>query len=146
VTLRKDHHTKPSRPGFLRDVARFVLPTGILIGIAGLSILTLGSKLYDERTARTLLLTTLVLSSAGTLSRVLWADGILRWLAFSVFPIYLPAMYVPVFGYFFYLTPLALGQWALAASAALVVTGLGLLWDWREVRRSDSPVGNTASH
>jgi len=135
VTLGKQRPTAPTRPGFLRDVARFVLPTGVVIGVAGLSIVTLAGKLYDERTARTLLLTTLVLCGAGTLIRVLWDDRILRWLPAAVLPIYLPAMYVPEFGDFFELSPLGLAQWGLAASAGLLATGLGLLWDWWEIER-----------
>src|SRR5262249_46868370 len=79
ITLSKQRTTAPTRPGFLRDVARFVLPTGVTIGIAGLVILRLGGQWYDEQTARTLLLSALVLSGIGTLARVLWDDRRLRW-------------------------------------------------------------------
>jgi cation-transporting ATPase E len=145
ITLSKQRTTAPTRPGFLRDVAGFVLPTGVFIGIAGLLIVALAGRLYDERTTRTVLLTMLVLCGAGTLVRVLWDDAGLRWLPAAVLPIYLPAMYVPALGHFFDLAPLAVEQWGLAASAALLTTGLGLLWDWSEVKRSASPNGMVAS-
>src|SRR5262249_17823833 len=101
ITLRKQRVAAPTRPGFLREVARFVLPTGVAIGIAGLVIIGSWGQYHDEGLARTFLLTTLVLCGAGTLARVLWDDRRLRWLAVAVLPIYLPAMYVPGLASFF---------------------------------------------
>jgi cation-transporting ATPase E len=146
ITLSKQRTLPPTRPGFLRDVARFVLPTGVAIGIAGLLMVGLGGRWYDEQTARTLLLSALVLSGIGTLARVLWDDLRLRWLAAAVLPIYLMAMYVPVFGRFFELTPLAVEQWGLAAGVAAMAVGPCLVWDWLEVQRGRPFNGNPTSN
>jgi cation-transporting ATPase E len=127
ITLSKQPKAKPTRGRFLREVGRFVLPTGLAIGAAGLVILRLGGLWYDEQTARTLLLSTLVLSGIGTLARVLSDDRRLRWLAVAVLPIYLPAMYIPVLGRFFELTPLTMGQWGLAVLSAALAFALCLL-------------------
>jgi hypothetical protein len=135
ITLSKERVAAPTRPSFLREVARFVLPTGVAIGIAGLAIIGLGGLWYDEQTARTLLLSTLVISGIGTLERVLASDPRLRWLAAAVLPVYLPAMYVPLLARFFELTPLTMGQWGLVLLAAAPALALCLIWDMFERRR-----------
>jgi cation-transporting ATPase E len=135
ITLSKPRSAKPTQLGFLREVAGFVLPTGLAIGVAGLVIVGLGGLWYDEQTARTLLLSTLVLSGIGTLARVLWDDAKLRWLAAAVLPIYLSAMYIAVLGRFFELTPLTMGQWGLALLSAAFAFALCLIWDALDQRR-----------
>src|SRR5262249_25108878 len=115
ITLSKERSTAASRPCFLHEVARFVLPTGLVIGVAGL--LMLGIARWhgdDDRTARTLMLSTLVLLGLGTLLRVLThgeavrlvGDTRFRWLALAALPVYLLAMYLPPASEFLRLTPL----------------------------------------
>jgi cation-transporting ATPase E len=129
ITLSKQRNIQPTRTGFLRDVGGFVIPTGVVIGIAGLSIVGIGRRLYDEQTARTLLLSTLVLSGIGTLVRVLMDDRRLLWLAVAILPIFMTAMYVPLFADFFKLSPLSVTQWGLVIASAVPAFGACLGFD-----------------
>jgi magnesium-transporting ATPase (P-type) len=129
ITFSKKRETTPIRSGFLSDVALFVLPTGAIIGVAGLVIVAIGHYWYGEQTARTLLVSTLVLSGIGTLFRVLADERRLLWLAVAVLPIYLPAMYVPIFANFLALTPLTLAQWGIVFATALPAFGACVLID-----------------
>jgi cation-transporting ATPase E len=129
ITLSKESQTKPMRSGFLRDVAAFVLPTGVVIGIAGLIVIGIGNRLYDEQTARTLLLSTLVFSGVGTLVRILADDRRLLWLAVAVLPLYSLAIYVPLFARILDLAPLTLLQWGMVLAAALPAFALCALQD-----------------
>jgi cation-transporting ATPase E len=119
ITLSKESKTKPMRTSYLRDVASFVIPTGIVIGAAGLLIVALGQRMYDEQTARTLLLSTLVLSGVGTLIRVLADERGLLWLAVAVPPVFLLAMYVPVFARFLELSQLTVIQWGMVLAITI---------------------------
>jgi cation-transporting P-type ATPase E len=129
ITLSKKRETTPIRRGFLRDAALFVLPTGAIIGIAGLVIVGIGRHWYDEETSRTLLLSSLVLSGIGTLVRVLADERRLLWLAVAVLPIYLTAMYVPLFVGIFALSPLSVVQWGMVIAAALPAFAVCVLID-----------------
>jgi magnesium-transporting ATPase (P-type) len=135
ITISRQR-TGATRSGFLRDVARFVLPTGLVIGLAGLFVVWLGGRWYDEQTARTLLFSMLIVSGAGTLLRVLHMDRRLRWLPAVLLLIYLPAMYVPVLAEFFELTPLSVGRWGIVLASASLGFGLCLVWDWLEWTRA----------
>ncbi len=131
ITVSKQR-TSATRSGFLHDVARFVLPTGLAIGVAGLFVVWLGGRWYDEQTARTLLFSMLIVSGAGTLVRVLHEDRRLRWLPAAVLLIYLPAMYLPVLAEFFELTPLTISQWGLVVASATAAFAFCMAWEWRD--------------
>jgi cation-transporting ATPase E len=140
ITMSKDRFAAPSRPGFLREVGWFVLPSGAVIGIAGLVIFLISARgLGDDlRTQRTLLLTTLVLLGLGSLLRVLThgesqpvrSDHTLRWLAFAALPVYGMAMYVPLTADFFELTPLTVSQWGLVLEVAVPAFLVCKVFDW----------------
>src|SRR5207302_1917257 len=97
------------------------LRSGIVLGVAGLVVLLLAVHVWrvdDGQTQRTYLLTTLVLLGLDVLLRVLAdsskdasLDQSLHWLVAAAVPVYLLAMYVPLFAFFFELTPLTLMQW-----------------------------------
>jgi cation-transporting ATPase E len=127
ITLSKERNIQPTRTSFLREVAGFVIPTGIVIGVAGLIIVGIGRRIYDEQTARTLLISTLVLSGIGTLIRVLADDRRLLWLAVAVIPIFMAAMYVPLFAEFLKLSPLTVSQWGVVLAAAVPAFGVCLV-------------------
>jgi cation-transporting ATPase E len=128
ITLSKERSTAAMRPGFLREIARFVLPTGVILGIAGLVMLLLAAHYVgDERTDRTLLLSALVLLGLGNILRILrhgeagslHGDTRFRWLAAGALPVYLLTMYLPPTAHFFELTPLAWPQWVLVLCVAV---------------------------
>jgi hypothetical protein len=141
--LSKERSTAAMRPGFLREIARFVLPTGVILGIAGLVMLLLSIHQYaDEKTERTLLLSTLVLLGLGNILRVLRhgeagslrGDTRFRWLAAAALPVYLLMMYLPPTARFFELTTLTWAQWGLVLCVAVPVFVLCKLVDRGEKR------------
>jgi cation-transporting ATPase E len=144
ITLSKERSSAAARPGFLREVARFVMPTGIVLGVAGLVMLLLAGRWYgDEMTERTLLHATLVLLGLGNLLRVLThgetaplrGDTRFRWLALAAVPVYLATMYVPLTARFFELTPLSWPQWGLVLVVAAPAFAACKLIDWIESGR-----------
>jgi cation-transporting ATPase E len=141
ITLSRER-SAALRPDFVREIGAFAVRTGGLIGLAGLLLLLLSKRLWqdDVVTIHTMLLTALVLLGVATLLRALVdnergmlpGDWALRWLAAAALPLYLAALYVPASARFFELTPLGLGQWGrvlLVAGPALVVLWLSdRLW------------------
>ncbi|QEL19893.1 HAD-IC family P-type ATPase [Limnoglobus roseus] len=114
-------------PSFFADVGRFVLTAGAATSAAGLAVY-LGSLLalgHDAETARTLLLTTLILAGLGNAVVATAGDRrLIAWAAFGAAGMAAAAAVPPV-AYFFALAPLTGGQWAsvvIAAGAAGVVS------------------------
>ncbi len=112
---------------FFADVGRFVLTAGATTSGAALAVY-LGSFLVlcrDAETARTLLLTTLILAGLG--NAVVATAGerrLIAWAAFGTAAV-LTAAAVPPVAYFFALAPLTGGEWlavALAAAADVAVS------------------------
>jgi cation-transporting ATPase E len=140
ITLSKERSTGASRPGFLREIAWFVLPTGLVLGLAGLTIFLISAHGQgdDLRTQRTLVLSTLVLLGLGNLLRVLThgeparliGDTRFRWLAAAVVPVYLAAMYLQPIAHFFELASLTWRQWGLVVAVAVSAFGACKLLDW----------------
>jgi magnesium-transporting ATPase (P-type) len=139
ITLSKERSGAATRPGFLREVGWFVLPTGCVLGMAGLAMLLLARRWYaDERCERTLLLSALVLLGLGNLWRALThgeparlsGDDRFRWLTTAACPIYLASMYVPLTANFFELTPLTWMQWCLVLAVSVPAFGVCKLLDW----------------
>jgi hypothetical protein len=130
----------------LRELGWFVVPTGLVIGAAGLAIFLISARLREDdvQTQRTLLLSTLVLLGLTSLLRVLddgWArpaggDAQLRRLAAAAIPVYLAALYLPPAADFFQLTPLGLAEWGLVLAAVGPAYVL-LRWTDRWLRRTE---------
>ncbi len=134
MTLSRERSTAATRKGYVREVGWFALRTGIVMGLAGLTVLLLAQHLWPrvvrgdlhEKLHRTLLLSTLILLGVTALLRVLTdgeerplvGDTRFRWLAIGAVPVYLLAMYWPLPAAFFDLTPLGLGQWGLVLAVA----------------------------
>jgi cation-transporting ATPase E len=130
---------EPSRVGYLREVGWFAVATGLVVGLAGLTVY-LAAPLAggnNVRMQRTLLLSTLILLGLGNLVRAV-AHGerqplaAVRWvfgwalLALSVYGI---AMYVGPVATFFELKPLGLREWGLVLFVAAPALALCLLTD-----------------
>jgi cation-transporting P-type ATPase E len=128
IMLNRQRSSPTTAARFLREVGSFALRTGLVIGLAGLLILWLSNRVWqdDENTQRTLLLSLLVLLGLTTLLRAL-SDGEMQtrslagaagWWAAAALPIYLIVMYWRFVGGFFALAPLTLGQWAIVLLVA----------------------------
>jgi cation-transporting ATPase E len=131
-----------SAADFLREVGWFAVRTGVVIGVAGLLLMLVASRVWHENDqgVRTLLLSALVLLGLTTLLRSLThgethalpGDRVFRRLAAAAVPVYLAAMYLPPAAYFFELTPLRLVQWlwvlafVVPAYLLLLLTDRGL--------------------
>jgi cation-transporting ATPase E len=153
ITISRDRALRPSRTSFLREVGWFAISTGLVTGIAGLTIMLIASRYWgaDAQTQRTFLLSTLILLGLGNLLRVLShgegqgqkTDRMVRWLAVIALPVYAITMYWWPLAYFFELTPLTLAQWgvvlAVALPAFLVCKLLDLAGDNLGERRRVSP-------
>jgi magnesium-transporting ATPase (P-type) len=129
---------------FLREVAWFVLSTGLLMGIAGLLVWLISAHgLRDDVMGqRTLLLTTLIVLGLGNVLRLAEGDRRLGWWVAAALAVYVAVLYLPPLGevrgvplsaaYFFELRPLDLSQWGLVtAVAALALTLCWLTDRWR---------------
>ena len=91
---------------FLRDVGWFAMRTGVIFGVAGITVMAIAKHIWghDEKTQRTMLLTVLILLGIAACSAGLtdgnepWlaGDRRMRWLSFAVIPLYLGVMYWPV--------------------------------------------------
>jgi cation-transporting ATPase E len=135
LMLNRERSAAARASSFLREVGSFALRTGVVIGLAGLLLLWLSHRIWNdsEDTQRTLLLSLLVLLGLTTLlrtltdgeSRPLTGDHRYRGLAAAALLVYLAVMYVRPAGEFFALTPLTWMQWAIlmlfAAGAYLVL-------------------------
>ena len=78
ITLGIQAAPAPIEKRFLREVGRFVLTTGTLVGFAGLGVMLLATLQHhwDVGTQRTMLLAALVLLGVGNLLRVVgWTKG-----------------------------------------------------------------------
>jgi cation-transporting ATPase E len=142
LTLSRDPSPEPRGPGFLRRIAGFVLSTGLVLGAAGLVVLLVSARIFNDpvETQRTLLLSVLVLLGLVALMLVLVrperrrlrSDRWVRQWVEVALVLYAAVLYCPWTAYFFALTPLTLAQWGLvigvAAPAALLCVLLG--W-WR---------------
>jgi cation-transporting ATPase E len=132
IALTRERSQAAARPRFLREVGGFALRTGLIFGLAGLTIMALAPLLWNyeppmqKQLQRTLLLSVLILLGITALlralrdgeARALTGDTRLRWLAAGVVPIYLLVMYLPLAAEFFRLTPLHLEQWLLVLAVA----------------------------
>jgi cation-transporting P-type ATPase E len=139
IALTRERSRSATRPNFLREVGGFALRTGIIFGIAGIVIMALARHVWDadERTLRTMLLSTLILLGITALLRALddgedhklAGDTRVRWLAFAALPAYLLAMYWPFSARFFELTALSLPQWTQVLGIAAPAYALSLVSD-----------------
>jgi cation-transporting P-type ATPase E len=139
IAFMKERSTTVARSVFLREVGWFALRTGLLFGLAGVTILVLAKHLwdFDERTQRTMLLSTLILLGITALFRALKdgegqglrGDNRLRWLAAGALPVYLLAMYWPLSAKFFELAFLNGWQWLYVLATASVTCAATLLSD-----------------
>jgi cation-transporting ATPase E len=128
IMLSRERSSPATAAHFLREVGSFALRTGFVIGLAGLLLLWLSNRVWqdDEQTQRTLLLSLLVLLGLTTVLRAL-SDGQARlspgdrrfyWLAVAALLVYGVVMYWRHVGGFFALTPLTLMHWAAVLSIA----------------------------
>jgi cation-transporting ATPase E len=139
ITLTRERSTAATRPRFLREVGWFAIRTGVVFGLAGVTVLALARHAWDygEPTQRTLLLSVLILLGITALLRVLSdgedrplvGDRRLRWLAAAAVPVYLVALYMPPAADFFRLTPLGWLQWLQVFVVAVPAYALTLLSD-----------------
>jgi cation-transporting ATPase E len=146
ITLSRTRSPTPSRLGFVREVGVFALRTGSVISVAGLGMMLLSARVWqdDVPTQRTLLLSTLVLLGLSTLLRVRThgetrtpgGDRGLLWLAAGAVPVYLTAIYWPFAADFFVLTPLTLAQWGWVLALVVPAHGLVRLTDRPGARRA----------
>jgi cation-transporting ATPase E len=128
IMLNRGRSSPTTAVHFLREVGSFALRTGVVLGLAGLLMLWLSNRVWqdDEKTQRTLLLSLLVLLGLTTLLRAvsdgeargLFLAGAAGWWAAAALPLYLVVMYWRLVGGFFSLTPLTLGQWATVSLIA----------------------------
>jgi cation-transporting ATPase E len=142
IALSRERSTAPTKSNFLREVGWFALRTGVVFGLAGLTILAIGVRLYDdEKTQRTLLLSVLILLGITALWRALKdgegktleGDTRFRLVGIAAVPTYLAVMYWPLLGNFFELTPLGWSDWLGVLAVAAPAYGLSWLSDqlWR---------------
>lgn len=117
-----------SRGEFVWEVGWFAMWNGLITGCAGLLVALL-FKEDDVVRQRTMVVTTLVVLGWVTLLRVAGEDTRLRLIPPVGLVVYLLAMYVPLFRWFFDLEPLGLGRWAWVAGVVLVAVGLMWLSD-----------------
>jgi cation-transporting ATPase E len=139
IALSREQSRTPTKPRFLREVGWFAIRTGVVFGLAGLSILWITTRLhidaappdgsnprFIERVQRTMLLSVLIMLGITALWRALrdgepataLGDKRLRLLATLALPIYLGAMYVPASARFFELEPLGIVNWGLVVLVA----------------------------
>jgi cation-transporting ATPase E len=144
ITLSRGPVSSPSRSGFLREVGWFVLTTGVVMGVAGLTLFVFSAhgRGDDVQTQRTLLLSALILMGLASLWRALTdgedlsrADTRLRWWVVAAALAYLAIMYWPLAAYFFELTPLTLAQWGLVLSVAAPAVLVCQVIDWLRPNR-----------
>lgn len=139
MALTRERSHSATRPNFLREVGGFALRTGIIFGIAGIVLMTMGRHVWeaDAKTLRTMLLSLLILLGISALLRVLndgedrklAGDSRVRWLALGAIPVYLIAMYWPMSARFFELHALEWMQWLQVVVVAAVAYGLTLACD-----------------
>jgi cation-transporting ATPase E len=134
IMLSRTNSPTTYRLGFVREIGAFALVTGALLGIAGLGIMLLSARLWQDevQTQRTLLLSTLIPLGLTTVhrvrahgeSRTLTGDRALTLWALVAMPVYLTAMYWPLAAHFFELTPLSLTQWGWVAVFILLTSAV----------------------
>jgi cation-transporting ATPase E len=112
---------------FLREVGNFAVRSGVATGLAGLALMLVSRRVWQDDTVmvRTMLLSTLVLLGWVNLWRALSdgergpvGGGLLRWLPAAGLPFYLAVMYVPAAANFFVLEPLDVVRWTWVAGTA----------------------------
>jgi cation-transporting ATPase E len=148
IALSRERSTAATKPRFLREVGSFALRTGVLFGLAGLTVLLIAARTYsgDEAAQRTMLLSTLILLGITALFRALTdgepastrGDRRFRLLGAAAIPVYLIAMYWDLPADFFKLTPLGMADWAAVVAVVGVTYVLCLLVDAWLARASDS--------
>jgi cation-transporting ATPase E len=125
---------------FLREVGWFAVSTGLVVGLAGLTVFLISAHGLGDpvRTQRTVLLATLVLLALGNLPRILGAKGeslshadrlFLGWIPAAVL-VFLGATYWPLAADFFQLTPLGVSHWGLVAAVVVPALLLCVGLDW----------------
>jgi cation-transporting ATPase E len=139
ISVMRERSGAPARRPFLREVGWFAMRTGMVFGLAGVTILGLAKHVwaYGPRTQLTMLLSVLVLLGITALLRALddggeqapRGDRRLRWLSGGAVPVYLLAMYWPLSANFFELTALNLLQWWQVLVVAAPAYGLTILSD-----------------
>jgi magnesium-transporting ATPase (P-type) len=141
ITVSRTSDAKAGHAGFLWQILRFALSSGLVVGMAGLTVFLWSAHGFGDpvETQRTMLLSTLVLLGVGNLPRVLTAEGeqlswldrrFLWWIPASIL-MYAGVMYTPIAADFFQLTPLTLARWAAVLAAA--VPALLLLYGWDRI-------------
>jgi cation-transporting ATPase E len=128
IMLRRERSPAASGHRFLRELGLFALRTGLIIGSAGLLLVWLSHRIWqdDESTQQTLLLSLLVLLGLTTLLRARRdgeaqppaGDRRFRWLAVAALAVYLLVLYCRPVGEWFSLTPLTLAQWGWVLAIA----------------------------
>jgi cation-transporting ATPase E len=123
---------------YVREVGGFALHTGIITGVATLSLMLVSARVWkDEKSMQhTMVLTTLVLLGWVTLWRVLRGVGhpLLRWLPLPGLALYLLALYVPRAREFLELQALSLWRWGIVLG--VVVIAGAIMWVWDRVTAS----------
>ena len=128
ITLSRTSAATAGHAGFLRHIVRFAFSTGAVVGLAGLAVFLLSAWAFGDpvRTARTMLLSTLILLALGNLHRVLTGEGerltptdyhFLWWIPAAVL-LYGGILYWPAAADFFQLTPLSPSRWVVVVGAA----------------------------
>jgi cation-transporting ATPase E len=136
LMLNRERSASSSASGFLSEIGWFAIRTGLVIGLAGLLLVWLSDRVWQEseRTRQTLLLSQLVVLGLLTLLRVL-TDGEgqplasnrrFRWLAVASLLLYLIVLYFRPVGDLFKLVPLTLRQWGLVLT--ITAAASVLLW------------------
>jgi cation-transporting ATPase E len=150
ITLSRERAAAAfSAADFLREVGWFAVRTGVVIGVAGLSLMLVAARVWHEDvpTQRTLLLSSVVLLGLTTLLRALGhgetrrpaGDRLFRWLAAAAVLVYLAVMYSRPSAYFFELTPLSVRQWLWVLAFVVPAYLLLLLTDRRFGNTSGGP-------
>jgi cation-transporting ATPase E len=146
ITLSRERSAAAlSAADFLCEVGWFAVRTGLVIGVAGLLLLLVAARVWQEDVAgqRTLLLSALVLLGLTTLLRALTHGETSRlrgdrpfygYAAMAILA-YLAAMYLPLAAWYFELTPLGGRQW-LGVLAFVVPTYLLLLLTDRRLQKA----------
>lgn len=143
IALSRERSTKATKPRFLREVGSFALRTGVLFGLAGVTIMLIAGYLHGddapkEREAwqQTMLLSLLILLGITALFRTLTdgepgkirGDRRYRLMGIAAIPVYLTALYWNPWD-FFKVMPLGYVEWGWVVLVAGVTYAATLVTD-----------------